>query len=215
MRLYLSSFRLGNHAKVLTEMAGPGGRALVIANAIDHYPASDRQRRVADEIAALSTLGFDTAELDLRIYFGDRDGLRRRFESCSLLWVRGGNPFLLLRALRQSGCDAIVRTALLTDAFVYGGYSAGVSVLTTSLRGIENVDDPELLAEGYDASQPVPWDGLDLLPYSVAPHYRSDHPESPMIERTVQHYIDHHVLFRALRDGQVIVVRGPEEHVLA
>lgn len=214
MRLYLSSFRLGSHADTLIDIAGRGARALVVANAIDHYTPVERHQGVAAEIAALAALGFTASELDLRRYWGDAPGVKACLDGCDLVWARGGNPFLLLRALIGTGCDALIREGLLADSFVYGGYSAGVSVLSPTLRGIELIDDPDVLPKEYAGREPPPWDGLGIIPYAVAPHYRSDHPESPLIEQIVHYYIEHHILFRALRDGQVIVVRGDEELVL-
>ena len=70
--------------------------------------------------------------------------------------------------------DEILKELLLNDALAYGGYSAGIDLLTPSLHGSEEVDDPNAIPEGYQSE--IIWDGLNLLPYSVAPHYRSDHP---------------------------------------
>ena len=71
-------------------------------------------------------------------------------------------------------------------------------------RGIDLVDDPQVVPEGYERE--VVWDGLSLIDYCIAPHYRSDMEESPLIEEAVQYFIDNKMLFKALRDGQVIVV---------
>ena len=86
-----------------------------------------------------------------------------------LIWTLGGNSSLLRRAMRQSGLDLLL-TAWRDDAgIVYGGYSAGAVVATPTLRGIHLVDPPAALAEGYPPE--IIWDGLALVPYSIAPHY--------------------------------------------
>lgn len=48
------------------------------------------------------------------------------------------------------------------------GYSAGAVVATPTLCGIELVDPPDDVPRGYDA--PIPWDGMGLVDFSVAPH---------------------------------------------
>jgi dipeptidase E len=114
--------------------------------------------------------------------------------------------------MKASGFDDVIRELLERDAIVYGGYSAGPAMLTPSLHGIELVDDPYAVPPGYD---PAPlWDCLGILPYALAPHYRSPHPESAAIEQTVQYFIDHHMLFKALRDGEAVVVNGALEEIV-
>ena len=51
MRLYLSSFRMGDHPEYLTALAGESGHsAVVIANALDDAPAAVRRSGVEDEL---------------------------------------------------------------------------------------------------------------------------------------------------------------------
>lgn len=185
-------------------------------NAADMEDGPGRADRLQGELAALRELGLEPEELDLRGFFPPTPPgeLARALAGTGLLWVRGGNSFVLRRAMRLSGADRLLVDLLRRDALAYGGYSAGVVMLIPSLRGIELVDDVTAVGAGYPPGDPV-WEGLGLLPYAVAPHYRSDNPESPVIERLVEHYVERHVLFRALRDGQVILVDGDRETVLS
>lgn len=176
----------------------------VVLNAKDASTEESRSECVVHEMKAMAELGLEPIELDLRRYFGQPDRLRRALAEIDLVWVRGGNTFVLRRSLRQSGADEILVELLRTDQIVYGAFSAGVAVLAPSLRGLEAVDDPHAAPEGYDV-EPI-WEGLGLLPYAFAPHYRSDHPESDSVEQLVRRFIDDHVLFRALRDGEAIVI---------
>ena len=111
---------------------------------------------------------------------------------------------MLRRAMAQSGLDHFLAEYGNRDGLVYAGYSAGVCVLAPTLRGIDLVDDPHEVPEGYQNE--VIWDGLSLIDYCIAPHYKSDHPESERIDRAVEYYIDNKILFKALRDGEVMVV---------
>ena len=204
MHLYLSSYRFGNEPSKLRTFVRSGSAAVVIANALDSTDNVPRkQAGTVREIEAFNRLGFTAHDLDLRSFFGRPQALRERLADIGLIWVVGGNSFLLRRALKQSGLDEYLLHRKGDDSLVYGGYSAGAIVVTPTLAGIEFVDPPDVLAQGYDPE--IVWDSLGLVSYSIAPHYKSDHPDSPLIDRTVQHFIDNKILFKALRDGDVIM----------
>jgi dipeptidase E len=50
------------------------------------------------------------------------------------------------------------------------------------------------------------WQGLNILDYVIAPHYKSDHRESEDMDKAVEYMIDNKILFEALRDGEVIII---------
>jgi|ERR1022692_653983 dipeptidase E len=111
---------MGDHPEYLTALVGDRGRrAVVIANALDDAPQEIRRAGVERELAALGELGFDAAELDLRDYFNDSDGLRRDLSQVALAWLRGGNVFMLRYALRHSGGHDAFTGLLAEDALVY------------------------------------------------------------------------------------------------
>jgi len=214
MRLYLSSYRLGDHPEYLAALVGESGRrAVVIANALDDAPADLRRDGVESELSDLAKLGFRATELDLRDYFGHEQRLRRDLSGAGLAWLRGGNVFTLRYALFRSGGDAVFRDLLAADTLVYAGYSAGSCVLSPSLRGLETVDDAGAVVRAYGA-EPV-WDGLGLLDETFVPHYRSPgHPEAAAIELVVARYQADGVAYRALRDGQVLLINGPDTAIV-
>ena len=213
MRLYLSSFRVGNSPEALLGLLKGRGRTALIANACDSLSFRDRIESARQEMDRLAAVGLKPEELDLRDYFGgDPAALTELISRFDLVWLRGGNVFNLRRALQQSGADVALLGLLHTDGIVYGGYSAGACVLTPSLHGLELVDDPSEVPPGFDAA--IIWEGLGILPYAVAPHYESDHPESAAVRTLVTQYIDQHVTFKALRDGQAIVIDGETQRVV-
>jgi dipeptidase E len=68
MRMYLSSFKLGNQPEEFQRLVGPVRRVAIIMNALDNFP--DRRALWLDgQIRALSDLGFSVTELDLRLHF--------------------------------------------------------------------------------------------------------------------------------------------------
>lgn len=217
MRLYLSSFRLGDSREELLRLVGQNTRTAVVFNAADAYGPVDRQERLDQEVARLRSAGLDPEELDLREYFGRHDGpqaLVARLRGFGLVWVRGGNAFVLRKAAAASGFDLAVSELLGQDALVYGGYSAGVCLLTPSLAGIDLCDDPDATPDGYEGLARRD-DGLGVLPYAVAPHFRTPtHPETALVDQVVEWFLDHRVPFVTLRDGDVIVQDGDVPRVL-
>ncbi len=213
MRMYLSSFRMGDQPEQLVQLLDGAGPAAVVANAIDGASDDLRAEGVEREVAALADLGVDAQELDLRDYLGAEVRLAADLARYRLVWVRGGNTFLLRHALAESGADSILTRLLAEDALVYGGYSAGCCVLAPSLRGLELVDEPEEVAAAYGV--PAIWDGLGLLDYAFVPHVDSPgHPETEACGRLAQHYRATGVAHKTVRDGQAIVREGEREVVL-
>ena len=206
MRLYLSSYRIGDRAGSLLALLGSGKKAAIISNALDSISATARsiyRDEVYDPHMELGSLGLETEELDLRRYFGQPEALEAKLGEFDLVWVMGGNAFVLRRAMKQSGFDDVITGMLERDEIVYGGFSAGAVVAAPTLRGLELIDDPAEVPAGYDPE--AVWDGLGLIDYAIVPHFRSPHPESAAAERAVRHMMSRGMRYRALRDGEVIV----------
>ncbi len=186
-------------------MLGSGGRAALIANAMDGSAQRRPHRLVQppeDPGADLHALGIDTIALDLRHYFGRPEALRRALEGIDLVWAADGDVFVLRRAMRQSGFDDLIVELLDEDRLVYGGSGAGAMVVAPCLGGLEAMGDPEDIPQGYDPA-PVR-DGLGLIDHVLVPHYRSHHPASAAAERTLRHLAARGLRCRALSDGEVL-----------
>jgi dipeptidase E len=205
MKLYLSSYMLGDHPEQMTAMVGNNKKTAIIMNAADQYDPAKRPAYRDREIEKLDNLGLEAEELDLRDYFDDHGALAARLSRYGLVWVMGGNTFVLRRAMRASGFDEIITGMVQADKIVYGGFSAGACVVAPTLRGLELCDDPSIVPDGYDSE--VIWEGLGFVPYSIAPHYRSPgHPETELVEQVITYFEEHNMPYRALRDGEAIVV---------
>ncbi len=211
MRMYLSSYGLGNHPEKLLELAGANKKVAVIMNARDGRPDDGREEKLLKEFNDLISIGLLPEEIDLRKYFNKEEELEDKLKEFGLLWVRGGNVFILSRAFRKSGFDTILEKMLKEDSIVYAGYSAAVYVVSPTLRGAELVDDPEIVPEGY--TKEFNWDCLGLISYSIAVHYKSDHPESALIDKEVEYYEQNNMPYKTLRDGEVIIINGDKEEL--
>jgi dipeptidase E len=210
MRLYLSSFRLGNKPEKLTELFTGDKKVGIILNARDTFTPQDRATGLELQIEDLKKLGIESSEVDLR-NFKDSQDVRAELSKYDGVWIPGGNAFLLRRAMHDSGFDRAIGNLLGNGNFVYAGYSAGSAVTGRTMRGQDLVDDASAVREVYGGD--VIWDGLDLVSYSIAPHYKSNHPESAAIDKVVEYFIKENISYKPLQDGQAIVVNGEFEEI--
>jgi dipeptidase E len=214
MKLYLSSYHLCKEPLRLSGLSAKNKKVAVIRNALDIYTDPKRlDEGLKRELSDLSAIGLSPEPLDLRLYFGKSKELKRKIGEFGYIWATGGNSFVLRRAFSQSGFDSILQQKLQEDDFVYSGYSAGVCVITPTLKGIHLADEPDAMPAGYPSE--VIWTGLGFVPYCIAPHYRSDHFESALIEKAVEYFIEHKLPFIALHDGEALILdtKKPNEPV--
>jgi dipeptidase E len=204
MKLYLSSYNLGDNPEKLVELVSPNKRVAVITNASDLKTVEERKDKVKEEFDHLIEIGLLPEELDLRKYFGKQKKLEKKLNEFKTVWVKGGNTFVLRRAMSQSGFDKLIEEKINDSDFVYAGYSAGSCVVTPTLKGLEIVDDPIEVPKGYNSE--IIWEGLGFVDYSIAPHYKSNHPESAMVDETVKYFVEHKMPHKTLSDGEVIIV---------
>lgn len=221
MRLFLSSYRFGADPAPLLSLVGRPGRVGVIAAAADAWPRTARTSAVVSDVMPLTRLGFTAEEVDLRDYVGD-DGqpcaaaLRQRLDGFGLVWVRGGNTFVLRAQMARSGADRVIPELLASDSLVYAGYSAGACVMTPTLHGLDSSDDPaEVVATcGVEPR----WDGLGMVGFAIVPHYPpAELPgagnavpleDAAAVRRTVDALTLAGIEYRTLTDDQAIVVNG-------
>lgn len=207
MKLYLSSFRMGERFDDLVAVLGPGAKVAVVSNALDFIPADARRayaRTGFDAQRVLIERGLDAFDLDLRAHFDAPRTLESALANVRLVWAVGGNAFLLRRAMRQSGLDRLLPSRVREGTLIYGGWSAGAVVAGPDLDGIELMDDPAVTADGYVTA--VVREGLGLVDFTIVPHYRSEHSEAEAAEKAAVFREERGLPYRTLRDGEVIVV---------
>jgi dipeptidase E len=202
---------MGNHPERLAALVPRRTRATIVVNALDNAPQA-REEWLAGQIEDLESIGFVPEELDLRQYFGRPEHLAAALEGRGLVWINGGNTFLLRRAMRQSGFDAAVRARLTSNKIVYAGFSAAACCAAPTLRGIEFVDDPRADAEGYMIE--TLWDGLGLIDRCVAVHYGCPGAQGEGIERAIAYWKSQNIAYLTLRDGEALVIDNDKTEVV-
>ena len=204
MKKYLSSQRLWEDHQKYLELFWENKKVAFISNACDGFDDQSIESELDIFVQECMSLWLEIERLDLQEYFWKQKDLEKYLKSFWWILVAGWNTFVLRQAFYLSGLDSVVcdfeRSR--TD-FVYAWWSAGICILAPSLKWIDICDDAECYP--YDDLKETIWEGLGILDYSISPHYRSDHPESDMTEKEVQYYIDNKRLFKALRDGEVII----------
>ncbi|MDV9172270.1 Type 1 glutamine amidotransferase-like domain-containing protein [Streptomyces sp. W16] len=205
MRLLLSSWFLTPDSRPSALPATLAtGRAGIVLNALDEYGPS-RTRDYARESHTLETFGYSCEELDLRDYFAAPAELPERLDALDLVWTLGGNAFVLARAMTQAGFRDALQEQLHRPEFTYGGYSAGACVAGPDLQGIDLIDDPTVLPEGYPSTTAP--ECLRLMPYRIVPHWRSEHRDAQGAERAAAHLAERGLPHRCLRDGETLNIQ--------
>lgn len=204
MKLYLSSYKLGNDVELLKEWVKNNQKILVIPNALDVFEDSERKTNgVLDKCKDLQDLGFETQILDLRNYFNKEDELRQYLKDYNSFYVLGGNVFVLRQAMKLSGFDNYLNDISKIDNYLYAGFSAGICVLAKDLHGIHLADEPEKDPYNYGS---IIWDGVGIIDYMPVPHFDTpEHPESHLMYDVVKYLQDHNLSYQTLHDGDVII----------
>lgn len=203
MRLYLSSQRLGTAPEALVGLLRGKTRIAVIANAADGIDPDKRLSRVKREINDLRAINLNPTEVDLRDYFEGGSRIATVLNELDAVWVLGGSAVVLRSAFHHSGADRTIEQRLHEDSLVWAGYSAGSVLLQSHLP---LADEPLGVAlPRYPDGQVTT--GLGLVPFATNPHYGIGLGAVGANVLT-DDYIENHIPFIALRDGQALVIDG-------
>jgi len=213
MKVYLSSYRLGDHSDELVRLVDKKeARVAVCVNALDAAPDESRNGEVLTrELGDMRGLGFEAEEIDLRDYF-NKEGLLEKMREFDAVWFSGGNSFLLVKAFRQSGFGEVLEQLVRTNKLVYAGYSAAFCAVSPSLHGVELVDDKDVVAKGYETGDV--WEGFSLIDFYPIVHFRSNHHESDLVEEEYDYVCKNNIKHKTFKDGDVYLVDGEKEFVL-
>ncbi len=122
--------------------------------------------------------------------------IRDFFNDKNVIHIEGGNTFYLLKAIRETGFDKILKD-LLSEGKIYIGTSAGAYIMCPS---IEVADWNQ---NGRDRFGVIDFTALNYVPFVLKVHYTDD-MESMVKEKMKSLKYP----LRILRDGQGILVEG-------
>lgn len=203
MKLYLSSYKIGNRKEELKKwIYEHGNKICLIPNSRDIYPENERKANgIQSDVDELTDLGFDVTVISLKDYFENKEELLNELEKFNAFYVIGGNTFALRQAMYLSGFDKYLTTIEDNPNYLYAGYSAGICVLAKDMHGLEICDDSNINPYGIDTM----WNGLGYFDYIFLPHYKSNHKETQLIDDSVEYCNKHNIKYKTLRDGDVII----------
>jgi dipeptidase E len=209
MRLFLSSYRAGEHQAELIKLASGIKNVAVITNAKDDKTTKERIESVNEVLDFFIKLGFKPKEIDLRPHFKKPETSKKELQNYKFVWMAGGNTFLLRRALKYTGLDEYLIKKVKDDVIIYGGESAGAILATPTFTGVEFGDDPKIIPKGY--KKEIILEGLNLVPYHIVPHYQSEwEGAKDMIVALKKKKLE----YKTLTDNQVMVINGKKEEFL-
>ncbi len=126
----------------------------------------------------------DKSEEELRIFFKDKN----------VIHIEGGNTFYLLKVIKETGFDKILKE-LLEEGRVYIGTSAGAYVACPTIEVSTWNED------GKDRFGITDFNALNLVPFVLKVHYKDEQKEKVKLNMKNCKYP-----IRILRDGQGIIV---------
>lgn len=203
MKLYLSSYKLGNKTDYLKEwIKENGNNILMISNAKDDKPFDEEEKEKLEyNVKVLEDVGFNVTLLDLRQYFNNNDKLMDDIRGYNAFFVRGGNTFVLRKAMSLSGFDKFLVDNKTNDKILYIGESAGTCVLAKNLDGVDIEDNP---INVYN-DDVVMYEGVGLLDFSPVPHYKSEYVDNKIIDDTIDYMKKNNIEYKTIKDGEVII----------
>jgi dipeptidase E len=214
MKLFLSSYKFSDREKELLTIA-PKKTIGYIPNARD-FTTTDPSRRAAhvtQEVEHLKSLGFQVEIIELRDYFHKQSNLEVKVKSLSALFLCGGNVFILRQALALSGLDILSQELRKDPDFLWAGYSAGCCVLSKNLSKYAVVDN--IYDFPYRQIQEPVTEGLGVLDFMFMPHWKSNHPESHLIDIAIADCVKDKVAYYPIKDGDVLIAQTPLNGVVA
>jgi dipeptidase E len=145
--------------------------------------------------------GYDYEELD--IDGKDVTQLRSILKGFEIVFVEGGNSFYLLKSIRESGFDTVIKE-LLPQGLIYMGASAGsyVTCPTIDMATWKHQDK-------YDHYGVEDLTAMNLVPFLVTAHYKPEYRDL-LKEKIGQSRFP----VRILDDGQALLVQDGQVELI-
>ncbi len=141
-------------------------------------------------------LGFNVENVDIE--GKNEKELRVLLDGKDIVYVQGGNTFYLLKHVRASGFDKVVKE-LIGKGTVYVGVSAGSYIACPTIE-MASWKNPDKNTVGL-----TDLTGLGLVPFLLSVHYKSEYDSILKQEISATNYP-----VKILTDEQAILVKGNE-----
>lgn len=148
----------------------------------------------------MDELNFSYSEIDIADL--DENDLKSALDGHDIVLVEGGNTYYLLKAVRDSGFEKIIRD-LISQGVVYIGSSAGSYIACPSIIMATYSE------RGFDRFGITDFTAMNLVPFLIKAHYT---PE--MKKKLEDEFNDFKYPLRILNDNQALLIRDGEVRLL-
>jgi len=133
---------------------------------------------------------------DIDIVGKSKNELRKFFKDKNVIHIEGGNTFYLLKAIKETGFDEVLKE-LLNEGKIYVGTSAGSYVMCPT------IDVSDWNNETVDRFGVTDFTALGYVPFILMVHYKDEAKEFVKEKMKTLKYPLH-----ILRDGQGVLVEN-------
>ena len=158
----------------------------------DTYMKDHRQK--------MDELNFSYTEIDIAVL--SENELKKALDGHEIVFVEGGNTFYLLKSIRDSGFEKIIRD-LIPKGVVYIGSSAGSYVTCPSIIM------STFSERGFDRCGITDFTAMNLVPFLMKAHYV---PE--MKKRLEKNFSNLNYPLRILNDNQALLIQDEKVQLL-
>lgn len=166
--LLLTSAGMQVKDEILKLLPKPANQ-IKLAHIITASKAEENTQYVKKDSKAMMELGFQVAEVDIE---GKAEKeLRELLKDFDIVYVQGGNTFYLLKTIRESGFESVLRE-LIEQGKIYIGVSAGSIIMgpTIEVATWKGVDDRNKV-------KMTDFTALRFVSFNIFVHYAEEQEE--------------------------------------
>ncbi len=132
----------------------------------------------------------------------NKDELKKALAGHDIVFVEGGNTYYLLKSVRDSGFDKVIKE-LLSKGVVYIGSSAGSYITCPSII-MSTFNE-----RGFDRFGITDFTAMNLVPFLIKAHYTPD-----MQKKLAEKFNNLGYPMRILNDNQALLIQDGEVQLL-
>ncbi|MDO8486546.1 MAG: Type 1 glutamine amidotransferase-like domain-containing protein [Candidatus Staskawiczbacteria bacterium] len=166
MLLLTSSGMSGTKEEILSVLPKPADK-IRVAHIITASKVESDISYVEKDRELMKEAGFNVEDVDIE--GKNKDQLMKLLENFDIIYVQGGNTFYLLKQMRRSGFDKIIKK-LLRKGIVYIGVSAGSIVAGKTIQTASWQDDEDKFGL-------INLRGLGFVKSNIFVHYNPEYEE--------------------------------------
>ena len=193
--ILLTSAGMNVKEEILKILPKPADQ-IKVAHVITASKSEKNLSYLEKENQIMRELGFNVENVDIE--GKNEKELRVLLDGKDIVYVQGGNTFYLLKHVRASGFDKVVKE-LIGKGTVYVGVSAGSYIACPTME-MASWKNPDKNTVGL-----TDLTGLGLVPFLLSVHYKSEYDSILKQEISATNYP-----VKILTDEQAILVKGNE-----